>query len=579
MPDMPHVLGPRFQRRTLEGEELESAVKLLSERSNPRVRWANLLLEPRAWARLLTFGDKPPPASPSTGRGSSLKAPRNAGDRVHKLIARLETLPKDTPERDSRLAQLHLLLGRHDRAAQILETAPDTPLAFAMRLMVLSTRYDFEAVIEQAQKIDHTDDTPLGREARARSLLALAIAHHGQAAFGRALEALQQAFLLPGALPGFTERVWALREQCHTLAGERHPLEQEQEFRTLLDRTSGLEARYHIEELLLRLLEKTGRYAEAAEIALHLPDDRLSHAHRDLLRVAAGTLEGSEWLEREQSLAPHLGAMNAMRALHALDADAITGGLAPPLRVESAGAPAGDAIPGVDGRSFALWNLALAWAFVDLGQVNRALEWLQNAFVPRSEWDARFLKNLTLIEAFVLEPNTLEAYYNVVAVIRETRWLVEERLSPAFPLLPLASHLAPHAVALLLVGPDGCPSLEPHARTALAVLSTQGLRFSDVHYRPQISAIKLLLAPDGQPRGMSPGMIRKTRHYLKSLFEARGNPGLVRADRVYRALERILESSERGEDRRTWREAYQQYRAGYGQLVVWSPESEEHQPG
>jgi tetratricopeptide (TPR) repeat protein len=557
---MPRALEPQLQRRALEGEEFQSAVKILSERYDARIQWAGLLLQPRPWAKLLSFGGDAPTASPRPTKPP--KPPRNAGERVHKLIARLETLPKDTPERDSRLAQLHLLLGRHDRAAQILETASNTPLAFAMRLMVLSTRYDFDQVIAQAQNIAPHDDTPLGREAQARALLAVAIAYHGQAAFGRALECLHQAMLLPGALPGFTERVWALREQCHTLAGERHPLEQEKEFRALLERTSGLEARYHIEELLLRLLEKTGRYNEAAEVALGLPKDRLSRVRRDLLRVAAGTLEDSLWVARERSLVSHLGA------------DAIIGGLAPPLRVENAGAPTGEAIPGVDGRSFALWNLALAWAFVHLGQVGRSLEWLQNAFVPRSEWDARFLKNLVLIEAFVLEPDTLEAYYNITAVIRETQWLLEERLSSSFPFVPLAPRLAPHAVALLLASPDGCPSLEPPAKAALAILSAHGLRFSDLHYLPQISAVKLLLAPNGQPRGMSPGMVRKTRHYVKNLFESRGHPALVRADRVYRALERI-ESTERGDDRHAWRAAYQQYRDQYGQLVVWSSEESE----
>jgi tetratricopeptide (TPR) repeat protein len=572
MRGMPRALEPQLQRRALEGEEFLSAVKILSERYDARIQWAELLLQPRPWAKLLSFGGDSEAANPRhTGRGRLPKPPRDAADRIQKLIARLETLPKDTPERHGRLAQLQLLMGRHDRAAQILENAPDTPLAFAMRLMVLATRYDFDRVIAQIPSIAPHDNTPLGREAQARSLLAVAIAHHGQAAFGRALECLQEAMLLPGALPGFTERVWALREQCHTLAGERHPLEQEKEFRSLLERTTGLEARYHIEELLLRLIEKTGRYSEAAEVAVGLPKDRLNRAHRDLLRVAAGTLEDSIWASRERSLAPHLGAMNALRAFHALSADAIIGGLAPPLRVETAGPPATEAIPGVDGRSFALWNLALAWAFVHLGQVSRALEWLQNAFVPRSEWDARFLKNLTLIEAFVLEPDTLEAYYNVTVIIRETQWLLEERLSSAFPFLALAPRLAPHAVALLLASPDGCPILEPHARATLAILSTHGLRFPDTHYLPQISAVKFLLAPNGQPKGMSPGMIRKTRHYAKSLFESRGNPALVGADRVYRAFTRI-ESTERGDDRHAWRAAYQQYRDQYGHLVVWSPE-------
>lgn len=571
---MSHPTGPVRRSRTLEGAEYESAVRILAERYDPRIQWASLLLQPRPWAQLLSFGGEPRKIKPRTGRGRSQVAARNPGESIHKLIARLETLPRGTPERESRLAQLQLLLGRHDRAARTLETAAPTPLSFAMGLMVLATRYDFEAVIERAQEIDHSDDTALGREARARALLAVAIAHHGRAAYGRALECLQQAFLLPGALPGFTERVWALREQCHTLAGERHPLEQEHEFRSLLERTTGLEARYHIEELLLRLLEKTGRYTEAAEIAAGLPDDRLSRAHRDLLRVAAGTLEREAWLRRERSPAPHLGAMNAVRALGALDARAITQGLAPPVRVESGGPSNKEAIPGVDARSFALWNLALAWAFVHRGQVAGSLEWLQNAFVPRSEWDARFLKNLVLIEGFVLEPETLEEYYNIGAVIQETRWLVEERLSESFVLLPLAPRLAPHAVALLLTSPEGCPGLETHARPALGVISSRGLQFSDLLYLPQISAVKLLLAPDGRPRGMSPGMVRKTRHYLKSLLEARGNPALVRAERIYRAIERI-ESTERGEERRSWREAYRQYRDGYGQLVVWaSPQME-----
>ncbi len=555
----------------LEGAEYESAVKILSERYDPRIQWAALLLQPRPWAQLLTFGNDALPMPRI--KGKLQKAARNPGETVHKLIARLETLPKGTPELESRLAQLQLLLGRHDRAARILESAPQTPLAFAMQMMVLATRYDFDAVIERAALIEQRDDTPLGREARARALLAVAIAHHGRAAYPRALECLQQAFLLPGALPGFTERVWALREQCHTLAGERHPVEQEHEFRALLSRTSGLEARYHIEELLLRLLEKTGRYTEAAEIAAGLPDDRLSHAHRDLLRVTAGSLERSAWLKLERNLAPHLGALQAVRALNRLDADGIVQGLAPPVRVENTGLPTGDAIPGVDARSFAMWNLALAWAFVHRAQIGRSLEWLQNAFVPRSEWDARFLKNLVLIEGFILEPDTIEAYYNTAAIVRETRWLIEERLSASFVFLPLAPRLAPHAVALLLTSPDGCPSLEAHARPALAVVSSRGLQFQDVLYLPQISAVKLLLAPDGKPRGMSPGAIRQTRYYLKRLLEARGNPGLVQANRIYRAIERI-EAAERGEERRAWHESYLQYREAYGQLVVWADRSE-----
>lgn len=560
---------PIRRNRVLEGAEYESAIRILSERYDPRIRWAKLLLQPRAWAQLLTFGDEARKTIPRTKRSAGLKAAHNPGETVHKLISSLETLPPGTPELESRLAQLHLLLGRHDRAAHTLETAPRTPLAFAMQLMVLATRYDFEAVIELAPQIDHRDDTPLGREARARALLAVAIAHHGRAAYPRALECLQQAFLLPGALPGFTERVWALREQCHTLSGERHPMEQEHEFRALLSRTSGLEARYHIEELLLRLLEKTGRYAEAAEIAATLPDDRLSHAHRDLLRVATGTLERSVWLKHERNLVPHLGALNAVRALGNLDAKGIIEGLAPPVRVQNTSLPTGDAIPGVDARSFAMWNLALAWAFVHRAEVARALEWLQNAFVPRSEWDARFLKNLVLIEGFILEPDRLEAYYNTAAIIRETRWLIEERLSSSFVFLPLAPRLAPHAVALLLTSPEGCPSLEAHARPALGVISSRGLQFSDLLYLPQISAVKLLLAPNGKPRGMSPGAVRQTRLYLRRLLEARGNPALVYANRVYRAIERI-ESSERGDDRRAWHESYLQYRNRYGQLVVWS---------
>lgn len=437
------------------------------------------------------------------------------------LLTRLQALPA-SPLRQARLAYVQLMLGHLDDADSTLGSLSH-PLAEALRLAIRVERHQFTQVALAAIPEDHS-------EARARVLLERSkalfhLARHAEAA-RLARQALAEA---KGAgMTRFAEVCALHAEECRRSLGERppeepgdedfDPLRLEGELREAVTHAPSQEARVMAYMCLVRLISRQGLYDRALRFTLEVPRPLNGQHFVELMLVLNRLDDESDW----DRLPPrYRGRLHAIKGLLRLDAELVLAGDPPD--------------PGFHPRPHAEWSLAFGWASLSKGRYPEALGHFQAAFIPRCEWDLRFVRGMGLLELLILEPELVREY-NPLALLEEVRWLAARRIHPESLIFRLIPRAMPYATALLLAGPGGCPPLERHAAAHLLVASPKGLSIAGVTHPNTTALVRLI---EGDTAQMSPGALRTNRHRLKLYLQQFGEPQVVRASRVLAALQRL----------------------------------------
>ncbi len=462
------------------------------------------------------------------------------------LFAALEGAPR-TPLVAARLAQLHLRTGRKDWAVQALDGQGQDVLVETIRLHILAAWGDYDAVLERANTLKLAGVTgPLADEARVRALYAVAFASWGLRRYRRGVRFAARAAARARAsgMPGFAAICEVLRVDCAALYHEQSPGVRERELRDLIQSVPSQEAWMEAQVSLLRLMCRQGRYAEAGRLGQALPCGRLGRHFRKVTQLASGGVGKAIWQAEPDSLSR--GRLRALDGLFRLDAALILSGSPPPQA-------------GLSERHLAEWQLAYGWAHLREGAHERALTHILSAFVPRSEWDLRLLRNAGLLELFTLAPQLVGVHCNALAAAEEALWLLRERVAPNSTLLTRLPEAVPRAVSVLAAAPGAVPEELGERRVALA--SPRGLRIGGVT-RTAATAMLHLIAHGGRGPNASSGALRAARARLKRALTACGEPALVTAWEVARTLGALADLA--GEDQDGWAAAAQRYAAQYG---------------
>jgi tetratricopeptide (TPR) repeat protein len=432
------------------------------------------------------------------------------------LLTRLQALPA-SPLREARLAYVQLMLGHLEEADATLGSLAH-PLAEALRLAIWVERHQFSQVARAAIPEEHP-------EARARVLLERSkalfhLARHTEAA-RLARQALAEA---KGARMSRFAEVCALHaEECRRSLEEPggedfDPVRLEGDLREAVTHAPSQEARVMAYMCLVRLIARQGLYDRALRFTLEVPKPLNGQHFVELMLVLNRLDDESDWYRLQPR---YRGRLHAIKGLLRLDADLVLAGDPPD--------------PSFHPRPHAEWSLAFGWACLSKGRYEEALAHFQAAFIPRCEWDLRFVRGMGLLELLVLAPHLLPEY-NPPALVGEVRWLATRRIHPESLIFRLIPWAMPYATALLLAGPGGCPPLERHAAAHLLLASPKGLSIAGVTHPNTTALVRLI---EGDTAQMSPGALRTNRHRLKLYLQQFGNPQVVRASRVLEALERL----------------------------------------
>lgn len=454
------------------------------------------------------------------------------------LLATLQSLPV-SPLREARLAYVLLMLGRLDEAQKQLHTVGQHPLLEGVQMAIWVEQHRFARVLEVAPSDLESLAYPLRLEAQARVWLEQSKArfhlceyHEAHKLASLAAEQAQRLGMLSLAL------VCKLHaEECRTAMDETGlELSSYEEALRLQVRTAfSQESRVMAYMALVRLLLRQGLYDKAMRFTLEVPRPLNGQHFVELMLVVNKLDDESDWGRLEPR---YQGRLHAIKGLLSLDAAFILSGLPPD--------------PSFHPRPAAEWNIAFGWARLSRGEYRAALEHFQTAFVPRCEWDLRFVRNMGLVELCVLAPEVM-AEYDLEPLIQETQALLTERISPHSLILRLVPRGMPHATALLLALPEPCAALRESALTQLLLVNPAGLCIAGVTHANTRALVKLL---EEDTEGMTPRALRTNRHRLHLFMQQFGQPAVVRGWAVWKAIQHLAECAE---DAGLWREVRTRY--------------------
>lgn len=454
------------------------------------------------------------------------------------LLVALQALPA-TSLRDARLAYVQLMLGRLGDADLTLRLWPDDPLAKAIWLAVLVEQHQFHRVETLAG-----ENLSAAGEARARTLLELAKANLHLYHFGEGAKLARQAAEAARSLGMENLAVVCdlLEEECQTSHHEMFQLgEREERLRQAIVSAPSEEARVMAYMCLVRLTSRQGLYDKALRLTLDVPKALSGRHFVELMLVLNGLDNETDWA----NLHPwYQGRLHAIKGLLALDPNFILAGPPP--------------TPEFHPRPFAEWATAFGWAHLKKGDPAQALHYFQTSFIPRAEWDLRFVRDLALLELLFQAPELLQEHYNLRPLVEEAGWLLTQRISPQSPILRLIPKAMPYATALLLASPGGAPALLPYAATDLLLVSPKGLTLAGVTHANTRGLVRLL---EEETLGMSPNALRTNRHRLGLFLQQFNQPCVVRVSKVLAILRKL---SNQTEDPWPWQRAAQSYAREYG---------------
>jgi|UniRef100_A0A7C3I2W8 tetratricopeptide (TPR) repeat protein len=461
------------------------------------------------------------------------------------LLASLLALPT-SPLREARQAYVLLMLGRLDEAQKILDEAGQHPLIQAVQMAIWVEQHRFARVLEEAplSSLDLSED--LGLEAQTRIWLEQSKAQFHLCQYREACklsrQAAAQARRLEMASLALTCDLHS--EECFTALDESglDLALYEQSLRLHAETAPSQESRVMACLALVRLLSRQGLYDKAMRFTLEVPKPLNGQHFVELMLVLNRLDDESDWRELEPR---YQGRLHAIKGLLSLDAAFILSGPPPD--------------PSFHPRPGAEWNIAFGWAKLNRGEYKAALDYLQTAFIPRCEWDIRFVRDMGLLELCVLAPEVM-AEYNLELLIQETQALLAERISPQSLILRLIPRAMPHATALLLALPNPCLALHASAQNQLLLVNPAGLSIAGVTHVNTTALVKLL---EGDTEGMTPSALRTNRHRLSLFLQQFGQPTVVRGRLVWTAIQRLAKSAE---DAALWQEV----RAHYAQAFSYS---------
>jgi hypothetical protein len=463
------------------------------------------------------------------------------------LIAELEAL-SESPLRAARLAQAHLVTGRSDFALQALAGAEQNALIRATRLAIHAARYEYAPILE-AKSLE--TDAPKKCEARARSLHALAFALWGEHRLEEAMRAAQAAMQAATTcgMTHFAAICDRLRDDCRALRLELCPAVRERELRELLSRSTAQEERLETLIDLVQLMYRQGRYDESMQWSQDIPTGRQGRVFQAMSLIATRCGDRVNWNAVGEGL--DFGRLRAVYGLLKIDAEFVLAG--PEPRDE----------PPLTPRHVAEWYLSFAWAAMRTKNLERAAGYLEVPFVHRTEWDLRLIRATIWLEMLVAAPEFTWTRCNASGMLEDALRLLREYVAPSSILVQSLPRAAPLAVALLTAAPGGCVALEALAKAQLVVLDPRGLTVNGLTRTRADSMVLVASGANLETTTLTPSAVRAARHRLKRTLEARGQPFIVHASSVLRALEGIAQRSP-PEARDAWEEALEAYRTSYG---------------
>ncbi|GIW23946.1 MAG: hypothetical protein KatS3mg069_0213 [Meiothermus sp.] len=454
------------------------------------------------------------------------------------LLATLQSLPA-SPLREARLAYVLLMLGRLDEAQQLLDQAGRHPLLEVVQMAIWVEQHRFTQVLGATPGNLESLPYSLRLEAQARVWLEQSKAHFHLCQY-------REAYKLAGLAADRAQGLGMLSlaqvcqlhaEECRTALDETglELSRYEQALRLQVRTAFSQESRVMAYLALVRLLVRQGLYDKAMRFTLEVPRPLNGQHFVELMLVVNKLDDESDWARLEPR---YRGRLHAIKGLLSLDAAFILSGPPPD--------------PGFHPRPGAEWNIAFGWARLSRGEYGAALEHFQAAFVPRCEWDLRFVRDMGLVELGVLAPEIM-AEYDLEPLIQEAQVLLTKRINPQSLILRLIPRGMPHATALLLALPEPCAALKESAWTQLLLVNPAGLCIAGVTHTHTKALVKLL---EGDTEGMTPGALRTHRHRLHLFLQQFGQPAVVRGRSVWKTIQHLAESAE---DAALWREVRTRY--------------------
>jgi hypothetical protein len=461
-----------------------------------------------------------------TGNFEHLMASAKAWDEVlarrdckAALLKELEGLPESSLKA-ARVAQVHLVNGRSDFALQALARAKSNDLVWAARLAIYAARNEYA-------KILGLEIVQASGEARTRSLLARACAlwseHRLTEASQTAREAMCEALSL--GMMHFANVCERLIEDCQALQLEVLPAVREQELRHALDRSVAAEEQLETRIDLTQLMYRQGRYDESMRLSQEIPVGRRGRFFQDISLIVNGRGDSVNWKTLEGGL--DYGRLHAVYGLMRLDPTFVLAG--PEPRDEDPLTP----------RHVAEWLLAFAWAAMRTGDHQRAMRYLEQSFVYRTEWDLRLMRALIWLELFVRLPALMLSRCNVPAMLHDAQRLLHHYVAPDSVLVQSLTKAVPLAVALLVATEDGCEVLEARARADLVVLSARGLTVNGMTRTRADALVRVASGTELERPALTKPAIRSARYRLKQILIAHNQPLVVHEEAVHRALRLI----------------------------------------
>lgn len=460
------------------------------------------------------------------------------------LLAVLQALPASLL-RQARHAYVLLMLGRLNEAQRLLDGAGRHPLLQAVQMAVWVERHRFTQVLEAAPLSLAGLPEMQGHEAQARVWLEQSKARFHLCQYPEAWQLARNAANRAREL-----RMSSLNLVCELHAEEcRTALEEsgldlslyEQNLRHQVATAPSQESRVMAYMALVRLLARQGLYDKAMRFTLEVPKLLNGQHFVELMLVLNRLDDESDWRELEPR---YQGRLHAIKGLLSLDAAFILSGPPPD--------------PGFHPRPGAEWSIAFGWAKLNRGEYKAALEYFQMAFIPRCEWDIRFVRDMGLLELYMLAPEIM-AEYNLELLIQETQALLIGRISPQSLILRLIPRAMPHATTLLLSLPNPSLALHALAQNQLLLVNPAGLSIAGVTHANTTALVKLL---EGDTEGMTPAALRTNRHRLNLFLQQFGQPAVVRGRMVWAAIQHLANSAE---EAALWREV----RAHYAQAFSY----------
>lgn len=462
------------------------------------------------------------------------------------LLALLQALPT-SPLREVRQAYVLLMLGRLNEAQKLLDGAGQHPLLQAVQMAIWVEQHRFTQVLEAAPLSLVGLPEMLQREAQTRVWLEQSKAQFHlcqyRDAWKLSRQAAVQARRLGTASLALVCNLHA--EECFTALDESG-LDlslYEQTLRLHVETAPSQESRVMAYLALVRLLSRQGLYDKAMRFTLEVPKPLNGQHFVELMLVLNRLDDQKDWGMLEPR---YHGRLHAIKGLLSLDADFILSGPPPD--------------PSFHPRPRAEWNIAFGWAKLNRGEYKAALDHFQTAFIPRCEWDIRFVRDMGLLELYVSAPEIM-VEYDLELLIQETQALLVERISPQSLILRLIPRAMPHATTLLLALPHSCAALHESAKNQILLVNPAGLSIAGVTHANTSALVKLL---EGDTEGMTPGALRTNRHRLNLFLQQFGHPTVVRGRLVWTAIQHLASSAE---DAALWQEV----RARYARAFSYAP--------